>query len=126
MLTSALSFTICKQSAKKLRKALGEAAEKAQIAVGDVKDAATLTNVMQGMDSVVLCTSAVPKIKVLSLLPVFLNKLRKALGKEPARPKFTFGPGGIPEQVGVYQDYDACFEHISDMCISNCNVLCLV
>jgi hypothetical protein len=70
--------------------------------VGDVKDAATLTNVMQGMDSVVLCTSAVPKIKVLSLLPVFLNKLRKVLGKEPARPKFTFGPGGIPEQVGVY------------------------
>ena len=90
---------MCEQSAKKLRKALGEAAAGAKIAVGDVKDSATLTNVMQGMESVVLCTSAVPKIKLLSLLPVFLNKLRKVLGKEPARPKFTFGPGGNPEQV---------------------------
>ncbi|KAG5184320.1 hypothetical protein JKP88DRAFT_198712 [Tribonema minus] len=88
------------KSAKKLRKFLGaDLAPSAQIALGNVNDAAALDGVMAGADAVVLCSSATPKIRLLSLLLVLLNPLRKLLRLAPARPSFTFGGGGIPEKV---------------------------
>lgn len=46
----------------------------------------------------VIATSAVPKIKPLSLIPVMLAKLFK---KEGVRPQFTFKEDQMPEQVGA-------------------------
>jgi uncharacterized protein YbjT (DUF2867 family) len=60
---------------------------------GDVK---ALTEAFAGCEAVILCTSAVPSIKFLSLIPVFLNKL---LRRPPARPAFTFPAGAEPEIV---------------------------
>lgn len=87
------------KSANALKKSLGDLANKANIVLGDIMDPASLTKCMQGVDSVVLCTSATPNIQYGSLAGVlFLNPIRKIFGKEPLRPKFTF-PNGIPEEV---------------------------
>ena len=121
-----------KQSAKKLRKSLGDKAATATIAICDVKDSATLETLAQGSpyqhahgvrvlvfpklmivcvalfgtgaDAVILCTSAVPKIKLLSLLPVFLNKFFKLLKMQPRRPSFRWASGGTPEEVRCYDE----------------------
>lgn len=44
----------------------------------------------------VIATSAVPKIKPLSLIPVLLAKLT---GKQGVRPQFTFKADQFPEQI---------------------------
>ncbi len=70
-----------------------------QIIVGDIlgsNGAAVLDKAMAGADSLVIATSAVPKIKPLSLIPVILAKIT---GKEGVRPKFTFKEDQMPEQV---------------------------
>lgn len=70
-----------------------------QIVVGDIlgsDGAAVLDKAMAGADSLVIATSAVPKIKPLSLIPVILAKIT---GKEGVRPKFTFKEDQMPEQV---------------------------
>ena len=54
-----------RKAAKALRKA-GAAGN--EIVRGDVKDATVLAGAMAGCDSVVLCTSAVPQIKPLSIV----------------------------------------------------------
>ena len=53
---------------------------------------------MTGCDSVVLCTSAVPKILPLSILKVLFKKtiLRS---KDPGRPTFKFAASGTPQEV---------------------------
>ena len=75
----------------------------------DVMDKAALEEVMVGCDAVVLCTSAVPKIKIWSLLKVLVKKsiLRS---KDPGRPEFSFPEGGTPEEVdwlGAQKQMDA-------------------
>jgi len=70
-----------------------------QIVVGDIlgsNGGAVLDKAMAGADSLVIATSAVPKIKPLSLIPVILAKIT---GKEGVRPKFTFKEDQMPEQV---------------------------
>jgi NAD(P)-dependent dehydrogenase (short-subunit alcohol dehydrogenase family) len=69
------------------------------IVVGDILSddgADVLASAFEGADRLVICTSAVPKIKPLSLIPVFLAKLFK---KEGVRPKFTFKKDQMPEQI---------------------------
>ena len=69
------------------------------VIVGDVTNFSNseIQNKMEGIDAVILCTSATPKINYFSLAKILFNKviLRK---KEPGRPTFTF-PNGIPEIV---------------------------
>lgn len=54
-----------------------------------------LASAFQGADKVILCTSAVPKIKPLSILKVLLLKLIRRQG----RPEFKFSPGQDPYNV---------------------------
>lgn len=57
---------------------------------------ATLDKAMVNADKLVICTSAVPEIIKLSLIPVILAKIFK---REGVRPKFTFKNDQYPEQV---------------------------
>jgi hypothetical protein len=50
--------------------------------------------------SQVIATSAVPKIKPLSLIPVMLAKITK---KEGVRPQFTFKENQMPEQARLFR-----------------------
>jgi len=67
---------------------------------GDITDAAALTTAIKeeasGYDALVLLTSAVPKIKYLSLIPVILAKIT---GGPAKRPEFSFPEGASPEEV---------------------------
>jgi uncharacterized protein YbjT (DUF2867 family) len=83
-------------SAEKL-KALG--ASEDQIVVGDIlgeNGNAMLDSAMEKGEKLVICTSAVPQIIKLSLIPVILAKIFR---KEGVRPKFTFKEDQTPEQV---------------------------
>jgi glutamyl-tRNA reductase len=75
-------------SKESLKKNLGASDE--QIVVGDIlgsNGVAILDKALAGADALVIATSAVPKIKPLSLIPVIFAKIT---GKEGVRPKFTF------------------------------------
>lgn len=68
-----------------------------QVIVGDIMESpAVLDRAMAGADALVIATSAVPKIKPLSLIPVILAKIT---GKEGVRPQFTFKEDQMPEQI---------------------------
>lgn len=56
----------------------------------------TLDKAMVNADKLVICTSAVPEIIKLSLIPVILAKIFR---REGVRPKFTFKKDQAPEQV---------------------------
>ena len=74
-------------------------AGESQIVNGDLLGAggaAALAAALEGADRLVIATSAVPKIKPLSLVPVLLAKLFR---REGVRPKFTFKAGQMPEQI---------------------------
>lgn len=91
-----VGFVRSEESADKLR---DFGAREDNIVVGDMladNGASLLASACEGADRLVICTSAVPKIKPLSLIPVFLAKLFK---KEGVRPKFTFKKGQMPEQI---------------------------
>lgn len=83
-----------KKSASKLRKAAGATDE--QIVIGDVMDPATLSKALEGCDSLILCTSATPKILLFSIIKILFKKL---LRRAPGRPEFKFPPRGEPEEV---------------------------
>lgn len=67
----------------------------ANVIVADVTDTAALESCFAGSDAVILCTSAVPKIRILSLIKVLFAKLVR----KSARPTFTFAPNGDPYNV---------------------------
>mmetsp|Transcript_19139 Transcript_19139/g.47844 ORF Transcript_19139/g.47844 Transcript_19139/m.47844 type:complete len:303 (-) Transcript_19139:292-1200(-) len=92
---SPLGLVRSKKAFKALRKA-GAAEE--EIIRADATKFESLVKAMEGCDSVVLCTSAVPIIRPLSILKLLFKKtiLRS---KDPGRPLFRFGPGGTPEEV---------------------------
>jgi len=81
------------KSIKKIKK--GIKAEPKNIRVCDVTSPEALTEAFKGADAVVLCTSAVPQIKVLSIIKVLLLKLIRKSG----RPTFKFAPNGDPYHV---------------------------
>eukprot|EP00887_Chlorella_sp_A99_P003271 scaffold9.g3271.t1 len=76
----------------------GAGASDAQLVVGDLlrEGEAVLARAMAGADALVISTSAVPKIKPMSMIPVLLAKLT---GKQGVRPEFTFKEGQMPEQI---------------------------
>lgn len=80
------------KSADKLKK-LG--ATNDNILVADVTDVNILENAFQGAEKVILCTSAVPKIKILSIIKTLVFKV---FGKA-SRPEFTFPANGDPYNV---------------------------
>lgn len=92
----------------------GSKTSKENVIVGDVTNLSDsdLQSKMEGIDAVILCTSATPKINYLSLAKLLFKKviLRK---KEPGRPTFTF-PNGIPEIV----DYQGARNQI-DFAVKN-------
>ncbi|CAM9797206.1 unnamed protein product [Laminaria digitata] len=84
------------KSANKLKKKSEVAVLDTNVFIADLTTPGLLAAAMEGMDEVVLCTSAVPKIYPFSIVKVLFRKL---LRKEPGRPKFYFGERGTPEEV---------------------------
>eukprot|EP00667_Euglena_gracilis_P012678 EG_transcript_13034 len=82
------------KSAQALRK-LGVPASGVRL-VSVTDSVQSLTEAFAGCDAVILCTSAVPKIQLLSIVKIFF---RKCFGRQPGRPTFTFPEGGRPEEV---------------------------
>lgn len=89
---SPLALVRTQSSAKVLYK-LG--AIKDQVRVCDVTDSEALDSALAGVDSLILCTSAVPKINYLSLAKVLIFKILNKV----ARPEFSFPPNGDPFNV---------------------------
>ncbi|KAH7622231.1 hypothetical protein NADE_004818 [Nannochloris sp. 'desiccata'] len=98
------------RSEKSARQLKEWGAADSNIFLGDIlgdNGAAVLAESLKGADRLVVCTSAVPKIKPFSLVPVILAKIFK---KEGVRPKFTFKENQLPEQVdwmGQKMQFDA-------------------
>lgn len=70
-----------------------------QIVIGDIigeNGKATLEKAMADSQRLVICTSAVPQIVKLSLIPVIIAKIFR---REGVRPKFTFKNDQTPEQI---------------------------
>ena len=98
------------RSEKSARQLRDWGAEDKNIFLGDILSEngdAVLAEALKGADRLVVCTSAVPKIKPFSLVPVILAKIFK---KEGVRPKFTFKADQMPEQIdwmGQKMQFDA-------------------
>ena len=71
---SALSPIGMVRSNKKAKKLIKAGAGDEQVVLGDVGDVASLTAAMEGCDTVVLCTSAVPKILPFSIAKLLFKK----------------------------------------------------
>ena len=79
------------KSAKKLKKTVSECSDD-QICFADIIEPGdSLDRCFKGVDAVILATSAVPKIKVLSILKVLVLKIFRKV----ARPEFTFPKNGL-------------------------------
>jgi len=81
-----------KKSSKQLLKKGGS---EDNVKIADITDVNALEEAFIGADSLILCTSAVPKINYLSLLKVFIFKLFR----KTARPSFSFIRNGDPYNV---------------------------
>ena len=80
-------------------------ASRLNLKVCNVEDPDTLEQNLQGVDKLVLCTSAVPKINFFSIIKVLIMKLFRRQG----RPTFTF-PNGSPynvDWIGAKNQIDA-------------------
>ena len=55
---------------------------------------------VEGCDAMIICTSAVPRLVYMSLLPLVF---RRCLGYPSGKPEFYYEDGASPEQVGVYR-----------------------
>lgn len=78
------------KSAKKLKKAVPSSSDKDIVFADIIESSESLDKAFQGVDAVILATSAVPKIKILSILKVLILKLFR----KTARPEFTFPKNG--------------------------------
>jgi hypothetical protein len=87
-----------KKAAKALRKAVGGKMVNDEVVRGDIMNKKDVVNAMTESDGVVMCTSAVPLIKPMSIVKFLFNKkvLRK---KDAGRPEFRYAAGGSPEEV---------------------------
>jgi uncharacterized protein YbjT (DUF2867 family) len=70
-------------------------AKQENIAIGDIRNIEQLNSAFSGAEKVILCTSAVPKIKLLSILKTLIFKV---IGQS-ARPEFTFPENSDPYNV---------------------------
>ena len=64
---------------------------------GDISDPQSLSKLVEGVDALVILTSAVPKPKVLSLVKALVTKLIPWMDNK--RPEFYFPDDGTPEQI---------------------------
>eukprot|EP00638_Chattonella_subsalsa_P010948 CAMPEP_0117790734 /NCGR_PEP_ID=MMETSP0948-20121206/8441_1 /TAXON_ID=44440 /ORGANISM="Chattonella subsalsa, Strain CCMP2191" /LENGTH=298 /DNA_ID=CAMNT_0005620659 /DNA_START=158 /DNA_END=1054 /DNA_ORIENTATION=+ len=89
------------KSANKLKKAVGGLSDgKGKIVFGNIADPDSVKAAVAGCDAIIIATSAVPKIKPLSIAKLFFLKVFGGLlGQEPGRPEFYWEPNGNPEQV---------------------------
>lgn len=86
-------------SEEKLRQKLDESlAASLQVVHGDISNKEALTTAMQGVEKVVIVTSAMPQIDKLSLLKVIGLKLL-SFGQMSTKPDFWYEEGQAPEQV---------------------------
>ena len=79
-----------------------------EVIVADIADEKSLAAAMSGCDAVVLCTSAVPAIKPLSLMKTMATKFLPFV--KTIRPAFKFPKNGTPEEVdwfGAKKQIDA-------------------
>jgi len=84
------------------------ACEASAVFVGDVTDPAALEAALEGVDAVVVLTSAVPSLKKRSLLPFLVRN--KLMGDKSVRLGFRWKRGQTPEEVdykGGVQQVDA-------------------
>lgn len=95
------------KSKKSVKSLLKAGLNKNQVVLADVtKDDTTLDAAFKGVDSVILATSAVPKIKLWSLIKILILKLFR----KQARPEFYFPKGGDPynvDWIGAKNQIDA-------------------
>ena len=92
--------------AQKALKAVGASDD--EVCVADIADEKSLAAAMAGCDAVVLCTSAVPAIKPLSLMKTMATKFLPFV--KTSRPAFKFPKNGTPEEVdwlGAKKQIDA-------------------
>ena len=92
--------------AQKALKAVGASDD--EVCVADIADEKSLADAMSGCDAVVLCTSAVPAIKPLSLMKTMATKFLPFV--KTSRPAFKFPKNGTPEEVdwlGAKKQIDA-------------------
>ena len=92
--------------AQKALKAVGASDD--EVCVADIADEKSLAAAMSGCDAVVLCTSAVPAIKPLSLMKTMATKFLPFV--KTSRPAFKFPKNGTPEEVdwlGAKKQIDA-------------------
>ena len=92
--------------AQKALTAVGASSD--EVIVADVADESALSAAMAGCDAVVLCTSAVPAIKPLSLMKTMATKVLPFM--KTSRPSFKFPKNGSPEEVdwfGAKKQIDA-------------------
>eukprot|EP01038_Epipyxis_sp_PR26KG_P004690 gene4690-6587_t len=80
---------------KSLKKLLNIGGTQNNIAIADVTKVETLESVFKGAEKLILCTSAVPKINIFSLIKVLFLKI---FGIQ-ARPTFSFIKDGGPYYV---------------------------
>ena len=107
---TALGLVRSRKAVKALKKV---GAESLQVVRADTTVLNEVTAAMKNCDAVVLCTSAVPKIKPLSIAKLLFKKaiLRS---KDPGRPQFRFEPNGTPQEVTIPIDLE--LNHASPNC----------
>mmetsp|Transcript_88815 Transcript_88815/g.177610 ORF Transcript_88815/g.177610 Transcript_88815/m.177610 type:complete len:316 (+) Transcript_88815:127-1074(+) len=101
-----------KKAAKALRKANGGELTQDEFVIADVTKKDEVVKAMAGSEGVILCTSAVPKIKPWSILKLLVKK-KIFRRKDAGRPEFKFSRGGTPEEVdwlGAKLQIDAAVE----------------
>merc|ERR1719265_783400 len=81
-----------------LKKALGDLAVDLSVYQGNITKPETLDSAFQGVEMMVICTSAVPRLNKLSLPGVILTKIF-TLGSVSKKPTFYFDDGGSPQNV---------------------------
>jgi len=87
-----------KESEESLRTNLGALAEGLEVVMGDVTQPDSLKTAMQGVQAVIVVTSAMPQIDKLSLTGVILTKLF-TFGMVSLKPSFWFDEGKTPQDV---------------------------
>jgi uncharacterized protein YbjT (DUF2867 family) len=100
-----LGLVRTEKSMKKIAKRCGKDSLE-NVSVCDVTSTESLEKAFVGADSVILCTSAVPKLRIRSIIKVLLLKLIRRTG----RPSFTFPENGDPYNVdwlGAKKQIDA-------------------
>ncbi|CAM9472080.1 unnamed protein product [Ectocarpus sp. 6 AP-2014] len=86
------------KSANNLKKKRKTEVLDSNIAIADLTTPGLLAAALEGMEAVVLCTSAVPKIYPFSIAKVMFKKMILR-SEDPGRPKFYWCENGTPEEV---------------------------